>query len=156
MGPHFMLLLSIYVLYSNVTNISCIMSCGNKIVSNCCFKCILFKITCNPMHPLYGALPVTYVQVLVTRGAVIAHKYTYLPPHCRTSQHLRSFIFLSVCLWNDLGDPIFDGVGLVGFKSRPNAFLLALLLAPFLSPAIFPFSSFIIWVGIVGLGSSDR
>ena len=31
-----MLLLSIYVLYSNVTNIyiSCIMSCGNKIVSN--------------------------------------------------------------------------------------------------------------------------
>ena len=34
MGPHFMLLLSIYVLYSNVTYISCIMSCGNKIVSN--------------------------------------------------------------------------------------------------------------------------
>ena len=33
MGPHFMLLLSIYVLYSNVTDISCIMSCGNKIVS---------------------------------------------------------------------------------------------------------------------------
>ena len=32
MGPHFMLLLSIYVLYSNVTYISCIMSCGNKIV----------------------------------------------------------------------------------------------------------------------------
>ena len=30
-----MLLLSIYVLYSNVTYIFCIMSCGNKIVSNC-------------------------------------------------------------------------------------------------------------------------
>ena len=40
-GPHFMLLLSIYVLYSNVTYISSIMSCGNKILSNC-FK--LFKI----------------------------------------------------------------------------------------------------------------
>ena len=41
MGPHFMLLLSTYVLYSNVTYISCIMSCVNKIVSNCfknCFK----------------------------------------------------------------------------------------------------------------------
>ena len=37
MGPHFMSLLSIYALYSNVTYIyiSCIMSCGNKIVSNC-------------------------------------------------------------------------------------------------------------------------
>ena len=38
MGLHFMLLLSIYVLYSNVTYISCIMSCGNKIVSIVCFN----------------------------------------------------------------------------------------------------------------------
>ena len=30
------------------------------------------------------------------------------------------------------------------------------LLAPFLSPTIFPFSYFILWVGVVGLGSSDR
>ena len=28
-------------------------------------------------------------------------------------------------LWNDLADPVFDGVGLVGFKSRANAILLA-------------------------------
>ena len=32
---------------------------------------------------------------------------------------------LSVSLWNALSDPVFDGVGLVGFKSRANAFLLA-------------------------------
>ena len=31
----------------------------------------------------------------------------------------------SVSLWNDLADPVFDGVGLVGFKTRANAFLLA-------------------------------
>ena len=31
---------------------------------------------------------------------------------------------------------VFDGVGLAGFKSRANAFLLASLLAPFLSPSI--------------------
>ena len=31
----------------------------------------------------------------------------------------------SVSLWNDLSDPVFDGVGLAGFKSRVNAFLLA-------------------------------
>ena len=27
-------------------------------------------------------------------------------------------------LWNALSDPVFDGVGLAGFKSRANAFLL--------------------------------
>ena len=43
LGPHFMLLLPIYVLYSNVTYISCIMSCGNKIVSYC-FKLSDFLI----------------------------------------------------------------------------------------------------------------
>ena len=35
--------------------------------------CMLYKIRCNSMHPLYGALPVTYVPVRVTRGALIAH-----------------------------------------------------------------------------------
>ena len=31
----------------------------------------------------------------------------------------------SVSHWNYLSDPVFDGVGLAGFKSRVNAFLLA-------------------------------
>ena len=85
------------------------------------------------MHPLCGALPVPYVPVRVTRGALIAHRYTYAPPRWRTSQQRRTFIPLSVSLWNDLVDPVFDGVGLVGFKSRSNAFLLAQLLSPFSS-----------------------
>ena len=87
--------------------------------------CMLYKIRCNPMHPLCGALPVPYVPVRVTRGALIAHRFTYAPPRCRTSQCRRTFIPLSVSLWNDLSDPVFDGVGLAGFKSRANAFLLA-------------------------------
>ena len=33
--------------------------------------CMLYKIRCDSMHPLYGALPVPYVLVQVTRGAVI-------------------------------------------------------------------------------------
>ena len=49
--------------------------------------CMLYKIRCNPMHPLYGALPVPYVPVRVTRDAVIAHRYTYAPPRCWTSQY---------------------------------------------------------------------
>ena len=68
--------------------------------------CMLYKIWCNPMHPLYGALPVLYVPVRVTRGAVIAHWYTYAPPRCRTSQYCRTFIPLSISLWNDLSDPL--------------------------------------------------
>ena len=77
------------------------------------------------MHPLYGVLHVPYVPVQVTCGTVIAHRFTYAPPRCRTSQYRRAFIPLSVYLWNDLSDPVFDGVGLEGFKSRANVFLLA-------------------------------
>ena len=55
-------------------------------------------------------------------------------------------------MFNDLAEPLFDGVGLAGFQSRDNAFSLVQLLALFLSPTLFPFSSFIICVGIVGLG----
>ena len=77
------------------------------------------------MHPLYGALPVPYVPMRVTRSAVIVHRYTYAPPRCRTSQYRRTFIPLSVSLWNDLSDPVFDGMGLASFKSRASAFLLA-------------------------------
>ena len=35
--------------------------------------CILYKTGCNPLHPLYGALPVPYVPV---RLHVISHRYT--------------------------------------------------------------------------------
>ena len=77
------------------------------------------------MHPLNGALPGPYVPVRVTRGALVEHWYTYAPPRYRTSQYSRIFIPLSVSLWNDLANPVFDGVGLAGFKSRANAFLLA-------------------------------
>ena len=87
--------------------------------------CMLYKIRCNPKHPLCSTLPVPYVPVRVTRGALIAHRYTFVPPRCRTSQYRMTFIPLSVSLWNDLVDPIFDGVGLAGFKTRSNAFLLA-------------------------------
>ena len=87
--------------------------------------CTLYKILCNPMHPLYGALPVPYVLVRVTRGAVIAHRYTLASRRCRSSQYPSTLIPLSVSLRSDLGDPVFDGVCLAGFKSCANAFLLA-------------------------------
>ena len=84
--------------------------------------CMLYKIRCKAMHPLNGALPGPYVPVRVTRGALVTRRYTYAPPRCRTLQYSRIFIPLSVSLWNDLANPVFDGVGLVGFKSRANVF----------------------------------
>ena len=73
------------------------------------------------MHPLNDALPRPYVPVRVTRGALVAHRYTY----CRTSQYSRTFCPLSVSVWNNLANHEFDGVRLAGFKSRANDFLSA-------------------------------
>ena len=66
-----------------------------------------------------------YVPVQVILCDLFANRYTYVPPRCRTSHYHLTFIPLSVSLWNDLGDPLFDGMGLAGFKSRAYAFLLA-------------------------------
>ena len=85
---------------------------------------ILLKIVSNPMHTLRGALPLTNVPVHVTCGALVPHRHSFVPPHCRTSQYCRTFVPLSVSLWNDLGDPALDGAGLACFKSKANAFLL--------------------------------
>ena len=87
--------------------------------------CMLYKNRCNPVHPLNGALPGPHVLAQVTRSALVAHWYTYAPPRCRTLQSSCIFIPFLVSLWNNLANPIFDGVGLVGFKGRANASLLA-------------------------------
>ena len=87
--------------------------------------CMLFKFRCNPLHPLYVAIPVSYVPVQVTRRAEIADRFNYAPPRCRTSQYSRTSISFAVSLWNYLSDTVFDGVGLAGFKSRANVSLLA-------------------------------
>ena len=72
--------------------------------------CMLCKIRCNPMHLLTDALPGPCVPVQVTSSALVAPRYTYPPPRCRTSQYRRTFVPVSMSLWNDLADPVFDGV----------------------------------------------
>ena len=110
---------------------------GARFLTGCVFECdishrrsvavlrMLYNIRCNSVHPLNGALPGPYVPVRVTRGALVAHRYTYAPPRWRTSQYSRTFIPFSVFFWNDLANSVFDGVVLAGFKSRANASLLA-------------------------------
>ena len=62
---------------------------------------MLYKIRCNPMHPLYSTLPLQYVSARFACGACFAHRYivylcassqqnigiqyTYAPPRSRTS-----------------------------------------------------------------------
>ena len=73
---------------------------------------------------------------------------TRSPLLVRTFQYRRSFVPLSVSLWNDLSDPVFDGVGLAGFKSRTNAFLLACSAVSSLSYTVLSFSPFhglVVW-----------
>ena len=52
---------------------------------------MLFKIRSNPMHSLSGALPLPYVPL-------VAHRHSFAPPRCSTSQYRRSFVPLSVSL----------------------------------------------------------
>ena len=117
--------------------------------------CMLYKIRCNPMHPLSGALPVPYVSVRVTRGALVAYRFLMhlLAAEPRStagllspSQYLFGTILVTLCsmLW----DWWVSRVGPIPF-CWPSCSL------PFCLLLFFPFSSFLLWVGIVGLGSSD-
>ena len=86
---------------------------------------VLCRIGCHPGRQLCGTLPVPCVPVRVARSALVAHRYTFAPPRCGTSRCRGTFVPLSVSLGSDLVDPVFGGVGLAGFRSRSNAFLLA-------------------------------
>ena len=123
--------------------------------------CMLIKIKSNPMHPLSSALPLLYVPACVTCGALVAHRRSVVPTRSRTSQYLRTFVPLSVSLWNnlnDLSDPVtcFDGVGLASFKSRANAFLFAVGIICFLFCLLLfylflPSMGWLCGVGVFGL-----
>ena len=84
--------------------------------------CMLHKISCNPIHPLYGALTRTVCASAVYTRCPGPRRFTSAPPRCRTSLFRGTFVFLSVSLWNALANPLFDGVGPAGFKSRASAF----------------------------------
>ena len=104
--------------------------------------------TLGVTHALMVLYPDSYVPVRVTHGAVVTHRYTYVPPRCRTSQYRMTFILLPVPLWNNLADPVFDGVGLTGFKSRSNTFYCPKLLYPYFSlPLFFTFSLLVFYFG---------
>ena len=118
--------------------------------------CMLFKIGWNPMHPLYGALPVPYVPVWVTRSAVIAHLYTYAPPRYRTSQYiLQDFYSLVNIPVERSWWPRIRWCGVGGFQEQGQCLFIGLAASSLFVSCCFTFFSFILWDGIVGLWSSD-
>ena len=105
--------------------------------------CMLYKVRCNPVHPVNGALPGPYVPVRVTLCSLVAHRYTYAPPRCRTSQSSMTFILLSVSLWNDLANPYSMVWAWRVSRAGPMLFYWPKLLYPNYSLLLFsPFSSF--------------
>ena len=97
--------------------------------------CMLYKIRCNPVHPLNGALPGPYMPVRATRGALVAHRFTYALPRCRTlfpSQCASGTILLPLCsmVWDWRVS-----------RAGPMLFYWPKLLYPYYSLLFFPFSS---------------
>ena len=104
---------------------------------------LLYKIRCNPVHPLYGALPGPYVPARVTRGALVAHRYTYAPPRYRTLQYIRTFIPFSVSLGTIFLTPYSMVWDWRVSRAGPMLLYWHKLLYPYYSLLLFfPFSSF--------------
>ena len=84
---------------------------------------MLYKIRCNLMHPWCSTWTVcASVGYTQCSGRTSVYLCTILLQNLTVQQ---DFVPLLVSLWNDLSNPVFNGVGLDGFKSRANAFLLA-------------------------------
>ena len=81
-----------------------VLNCDNSHRQSVVVLCMLYKNRCNRKHPLCGALPVPCVPVRVTRGDLIAHRYTFAPLSCEPrstagllfpSQYLSGMIWLT-------------------------------------------------------------
>ena len=105
--------------------------------------CMLYKIRCNPMRSLYGALPGPYAPVHVTRGA-LAHRYPYALHRCRTSQYSLTFIPMSASLWNDL-----RWCGTCGFQEQGQCLFIYLsshsFFVSYCLPSLFLHYMLVLW-----------
>ena len=122
--PAFQLVACLTVIFSIVDLWQCCVCCTRSGVTRCIHFVALYLCLC-------ASLGYTW----------------YFDP---ISVYFRTFISLSVSLCNDLVDPVFDGVGLAGFKSRSNAFLLAQQLLLFclhmFSLSLFFLYRLVVWV----------
>ena len=54
-----------------------VLECDIAHLRSVAVQCMLYKIRCKPMLPLYGVLLGAFVPVRVARGALVTHRYTY-------------------------------------------------------------------------------
>ena len=80
-------------------------------------RCIIANITPNPIHHVLCGFHVVLLRHIGKIMRFLASEHRRSEGLLFPSQYL---------LWTIFGDPVFDGVGLVGFKSRANVFLLSL------------------------------
>ena len=109
------------------------------------------------LPPLYGVLPVPYVPVQVSRCALVAHWYAYVLPGCRVSYYLTAglvlpSLYLLRMILLTLYLMVWDWRVL---RAWPMPVYWPKLLISFASSIVFPFSSFFLWAGTVGLVSLD-
>ena len=86
--------------------------------------CMLYKIFCNPSHPLHSELPNLFRPRRVTRGSLSINSLSFSPMRFHTSQYSRCFILATTKLWNELPSIIVEATELQKFKIGANAFLL--------------------------------
>ena len=86
---------------------------------------MLYKIRCNPVHPLNGALPGPYVPARVTRGALVAHRHTYAPPRC-VPFSTAGLLFLYRCPSGTILLSPYKRFGTDGFQEHGQSFFIAL------------------------------
>ena len=109
-----------------------------------------YKIRSNPSTSTLWCLHVPFVSVRVTCGGIVAHRYSYAPSRCRSSQYRITFIPHSVSLCNDIGDSLYDGVRLVAFDSFWHTCSLIFCL-PLFSISLHSFNGLALWCWVFGL-----
>ena len=67
------------------------------------------------MHPVSGGFFLSYEPVRVTRITSVPNRKMVMPPSCMKFSVPLTLVLLSLSLWYDLNDHVFDGVGLDGF-----------------------------------------
>ena len=118
---------------------------------------MLFEIKSNPKHPLRGyiAFAICATSACVYYSIVTLWLLIITSLHASSLQNSSApqvLLLISVSLWDDLYEPVFNGVGLTGFRSRATPNLIIL----FCLSQFFLFFPFVVWLCVVGVFEMKR
>ena len=87
--------------------------------------CMLYKIRSNPIHQLNDALPGPYLPLRVTRGALVAQRYTIMHHLAAEPRSIAGLLFPIQCPSRIILLPWVPWCGTGGFQEQGECFLLA-------------------------------